>query len=54
MNCGCSSESWPGPARGRPPAEFLDVVALDEFTNDVVVRVTPEAFAVSTPPDWAR
>ncbi len=29
-----------------PPAQFLEVVALDEFTHDVVVRVTPEVFAV--------
>ena len=30
----------------RPPAEFLEVVAMDEFTNDVVVRVTPGQYAV--------
>jgi hypothetical protein len=30
----------------RPPAEFLEVVAMDEFTNDVIVRVTPEIYLV--------
>jgi hypothetical protein len=29
-----------------PPGEFLDVVGLDEFTNDVVVRVKPQIYAV--------
>jgi hypothetical protein len=29
-----------------PPGEFLDVVGLDEFTNDVIVRVRPDAYAV--------
>jgi hypothetical protein len=29
-----------------PPGEFLDVVGLDEFTNDVVVRVKPLVYAV--------
>jgi hypothetical protein len=30
----------------RPPAEFVEVVAMDEFTNDLVVRVTPEIYLV--------
>jgi hypothetical protein len=30
----------------RPPAEFLDVVPMDEFTNDVILRVTPEVYLV--------
>ena len=29
-----------------PPGEFLDVVGLDEFTNDVIVRVKPDVYAV--------
>jgi hypothetical protein len=34
-------------ALGRtPPAEFVDVIAQDEFTQDVIVRVGPRAFVV--------
>ena len=29
-----------------PRAEFVDVVAQDEFTLDVIVRVTPKSFVV--------
>ena len=29
-----------------PPGEVLDVVGLDEFTNDVIVRVPPDVYAV--------
>ncbi len=29
-----------------PPGELLDVVGLDEFTNDVVVRVWADLYAV--------
>jgi hypothetical protein len=29
-----------------PPAEFIDAVAQDEYTHDVVVRVSPDAFVV--------
>lgn len=29
-----------------PPGEVVDVVGLDEFTNDVVVRVEADFFAV--------
>ncbi len=29
-----------------PPAEVVDIVGLDEFTNDVVVRVGPDVYAV--------
>ncbi|WP_435007645.1 hypothetical protein P12x_004911 [Tundrisphaera lichenicola] len=27
-------------------AEFVQVVGMDEFTNDVVLRITPELYAV--------
>jgi hypothetical protein len=30
----------------NPPAEFLDVIGLDEFTNDVIVLVKAAVFAV--------
>jgi hypothetical protein len=30
----------------QPPGEFLEVVGLDEFTNDVIVRVRPDVYAV--------
>jgi len=30
----------------EPPGELLDVVGLDEFTNDVIVRVRPDVYAV--------
>jgi hypothetical protein len=30
----------------NPPGEFLEVVGLDEFTNDVIVRVKPDVYAV--------
>jgi hypothetical protein len=30
----------------RPPAEFLEVIAMDEFTNDVIVRASPEIYLV--------
>jgi hypothetical protein len=30
----------------RPPAEFVEVVAMDEFTNDVVIRVSPGIYLV--------
>jgi hypothetical protein len=30
----------------RPPAEFVEVVPMDEFTNDVIVRVMPELYLV--------
>jgi hypothetical protein len=30
----------------KPPAELFTVVAQDEFTNDVVIRVSPEIFLV--------
>jgi hypothetical protein len=29
-----------------PPGELLDVVGLDEFTNDVIARVKPDVYAV--------
>ena len=29
-----------------PPAVFLEVVGLDEFTNEVVIRVKADLFAV--------
>ncbi len=29
-----------------PRAEFVNVVAQDEFTLDVIVRVTPDVFVV--------
>jgi hypothetical protein len=32
--------------RFDPPGEVLEVVALDEFINDVIVRVKPDFFAV--------
>ena len=28
----------------KPPAEILNVVTQDEFTHDIVIRVTPEVF----------
>jgi len=30
----------------KPPAELLNVVTQDEFTHDVVIRVSPEVFLV--------
>ena len=34
-------------ALGRtPPAEFVEVVVQDEFTHDVIVRVSPRLFLV--------
>ena len=30
----------------NPPGEFLEVVALDEFTNDVIVRIKSDLYAV--------
>ena len=30
----------------RPPAEFLEVIAMDEFTSDVIVRASPEIYLV--------
>ena len=30
----------------RPPAELLGVIAQDEFTHDVIVRVSNEVFLV--------
>lgn len=29
-----------------PPAKFVDVVIQDEFTHDVVLRITPSVYAV--------
>lgn len=29
-----------------PPAEFVDVVVQDEYTHDVVLRVSDDAFLV--------
>jgi hypothetical protein len=28
----------------KPPAELLNVVTQDEFTHDVVIRVSPDVF----------
>ena len=36
--------SWA--ATRQPPALFLEAVAQDEFTHDIVVRVTPHVFVV--------
>jgi hypothetical protein len=34
-------------ARSRtPPADFVDAIAQDEFTHDVVLRVAEDAFVV--------
>lgn len=30
----------------EPRAELVDVIAQDEYTHDVIVRVTPEVFLV--------
>lgn len=30
----------------KPPAELLNVVTQDEFTHDVVIRVSPKVFLV--------
>jgi hypothetical protein len=30
----------------QPRAEFVDVIVQDEYHHDVIVRVTPESFAV--------
>ncbi len=30
----------------KPPAELLNVVTQDEFTHDVVIRVSPDVFLV--------
>ena len=30
----------------NPPGELIDVVGLDEFTNDVIVCVKPDVYAV--------
>ena len=30
----------------KPPAELFTVVTQDEFTHDVVIRVSPEIFLV--------
>ena len=30
----------------KPPAELLNVVTQDEFTHDIVIRVSPEVFLV--------
>jgi hypothetical protein len=30
----------------KPPAEILDVITQDEFTLDVIVRVSPEIYLV--------
>ena len=30
----------------KPPAQLLNVVTQDEFTHDVVIRVSPEVFLV--------
>ena len=30
----------------EPKAEFVDVIVQDEFHHDVIVRVTPNLFAV--------
>ena len=28
----------------KPPAELINVVTQDEFTHDIVIRVSPEVF----------
>lgn len=30
----------------KPPAQLLNVVTQDEFTHDVVIRVSPDVFLV--------
>lgn len=40
------SEALNWSRRCIPPATFVNAIAQDEFTHDVVVRLSPETFVV--------